>query len=89
MTIAAHGGPARGDVAALDVGAWLRLAATPTFLVMTLLTIALGGEPRDICSSSPSAWSLNAMSAMYALMALFHSLPWIALIRRRCIAECA
>jgi len=58
---------------------WLCLAATPTFAIMALLT-ALHASPMDkLCSSGPAA-PLSGMAAMYLLMSVFHSPPWLRLI---------
>lgn len=62
----------------------LSLAAAPTFAVMALLTGVLGdGEPSPICSAAGDASSFGGMAAMYLLMSLFHSAPWLKLIDRR------
>ena len=65
--------------AALGVAKWLRLAATPTFAIMGLLT-DLDGSPMDrLCSSGPGA-PLSGMATMYLFMSAFHSPPWLKLI---------
>ena len=81
----AAGGASRDDVgvtAALVLTGWLRLAATPTFAMMALLT-ALGGSPMDGLCSSGHAAPLAGMLTMYLLMSAFHSPPWLDLIRGR------
>jgi hypothetical protein len=78
--------PAHSTVSRDDEGAtaafsfeWLRLAATPTFAIMALLT-GLGGSPMDrLCSSGHGA-PLSGMVTMYLLMSAFHSPPWLNLI---------
>jgi hypothetical protein len=68
-----------GATAALSPANWLCLAATPTFVIMALLT-SLGGSPMDrLCSSAHGA-PLSGMVTMYLLMSAFHSLPWLNLI---------
>jgi hypothetical protein len=72
------------DTAAAAVGLTriLSLAATPTFLVMGLLT-GLGGSPiGGLCGSLPGA-PLSGMVPMYLLMSAFHSPAWLRLILGR------
>jgi hypothetical protein len=60
----------------------LALAASPTFIVMALLT-AVGGGPADLlCAAAPLS-PLNGMATMYLLMGAFHAGPWLQLIRAR------
>lgn len=64
----------------------LSFAAAPAFAAMTLLTAGLDGGPPDIlCAAAQHASPLSGMAAMYALMTVFHSPPWLKLIcsRRR------
>lgn len=69
---------AGGDAPALIT--WLRLAATPTFAAMALLTaIADKGAMAMLCSAG-RGFPLNGMAPMYLLMGLFHSTPWLKLI---------
>ena len=53
----------------------LCLAATPVFAVMALATS--GGDMPGMASP------LNGMAAMYVLMSVFHSAPWLKLISNR------
>jgi hypothetical protein len=57
---------------------WLRLAATPAFAIMALLT-GLDGRPADQLCSSGHWVPLNGMAVMYLLMSAFHSPPWLKL----------
>jgi len=57
----------------------LRLAAAPTFAFMALLS-AVGGGPKDLLCSAHDSSPLTGMVAMYVLMSIFHSLPWLNLI---------
>ena len=58
----------------------LRLAAAPTFAIMALVT-AVAGSPHDVlCSAMHDSSPLTGMVAMYVLMSIFHSLPWLKLI---------
>jgi hypothetical protein len=62
---------------------WLRLAATPTFATMALMT-ALGGSESDLlCATLHHASPLGGMAPMYLLMSAFHSAPWLKLICSR------
>lgn len=61
---------------------WLALAAAPIFAVMASLT-ALGGSADMLCSAGRDASPLTGMAAMYLLMSIFHSAPWLKLISRR------
>ena len=56
----------------------LGLAAAPTFAAMALLTAFQGGGPADLLCMAPAATlPVPGMAAMYALMAVFHSAPWL------------
>ena len=55
----------------------LGLAAAPTFAAMALLTAAHGAPADPLCAPAPAALPLPGMGAMYALMAFFHSAPWL------------
>jgi hypothetical protein len=68
-----------GATAALGLAEWLRLAATPTFAIMALLTI-LDGSPIDKLCSSVHGTPLSGMVTMYLLMSAFHSPPWLKLV---------
>jgi hypothetical protein len=71
-------------VATLGTADWLCFAAAPTFAIMALLTVALGGGPRDmLCSAAQVASPLSGMAWMYMLMSAFHSPPWLKLISSR------
>jgi hypothetical protein len=63
---------------------WLRLAATPTFAIMALLTgVVGGGAPDMLCSAGQGASPLSGMAPMYLLMSAFHVGPWLRLIPGR------
>lgn len=55
------------------------LAATPVFALMAMATGLGGGDMPGMAMASP----LNGMTAMYALMSVFHAAPWLKLIARR------
>jgi hypothetical protein len=72
-------------IAGRRVADWLSLAAAPTFAVMALLSGARAGQADPLCSAVQGGMPLSGMVAMYGLMSLFHSAPWLKLIfaRRR------
>jgi len=72
-----------GAAAALDIARWMRLAATPTFAIMALLTSVLGGGSMEVLCSAGHGSPLNGMVSMYLLMSAFHSAPWLKLIASR------
>ena len=74
-----HRSDSRGS-AWLGASNWLRLAAAPTFAIMALLTAVDGGPKDALCSMAHDASPLTGMVAMYVLMSIFHSLPWVKLI---------
>ena len=68
----------------LSAADWISLAAAPTFALMALLTVVLGGgRPDMLCSAAQDASPLSGMVPMYLLMSAFHSAPWLKLISRR------
>ena len=78
-----------GGAAALGAADWLCLAAAPTFAVMALLTVVLGGGAPDmLCAAAQDASPLSGMAPMYVLMSAFHSAPWLKLISRRRSGVC-
>jgi hypothetical protein len=69
--------------AAAGLAKWLCLAPAPTFAIMGLLT-GLEGSPIDrLCSSGSGTLPIDGMTAMYALMSLFHLSPWLKLASAR------
>jgi hypothetical protein len=56
----------------------VRLAATPVFALMALLTAIIGPDmPHMHGSMEHSASALSGMVPMYLLMSIFHSVPWL------------
>ncbi len=79
-----------GNAAAFGVADWLSLAAAPTFAMMALLTVVLGGGRTDFLCSVAQTSPLSGMVLMYLLMSAFHLAPWLRLVtssaeRRRCL----
>ena len=66
-------------IAALGAADWLCLAATPTFVIMALLTALGGSEPDALCTALQHATPLSGTMPMYLLMSAFHSAPWLRL----------
>jgi hypothetical protein len=60
----------------------LRLAATPTFVLMAMLTNALEEADRATCLGT-GASPLSSMGLMYLLMSGFHAGPWVTLASRK------
>ncbi len=72
------------DAAALGAADWLSLAAAPTFAIMALMTATQRCGPADVlCSSVHGPSLLNGMTLMYALMSVFHAVPWVRLVSKR------
>lgn len=59
----------------------LGLAASPTFVLMALLTSALSGGSAEMLCSTADVSPLSGMSTMYLLMSAFHAGAWLKLIR--------
>jgi hypothetical protein len=73
-----------GNAAPLGAADWLRLAAAPTFAIMALLSVFLGGsQPEMLCSAAQGVSPLSGMAPMYLLMSAFHSAPWLKLVSSR------
>ncbi len=68
-----------GNAAARGAADWLSLAAAPTFAAMALLTV-VSGRGDMLCSAEHVASPLTGMVAMYLLMSVFHSAPWLKLV---------
>ena len=72
-----------GDEAAVGAAGWLSFAATPTFEIMALLTGVFGRTPDMLCSAAHEGSPLAGMAAMYFLMTVLHSGPWLKLLSQR------
>ena len=70
----------RGKAAGHPAASLLPFAATPTFVVMALWSAVAGGSVEMICGGGGSPLFLNGMTAMYALMSVFHVSPWLTLL---------
>lgn len=60
---------------------WLSLAAAPTFMAMAVLS-AFAPEPASPLCAPGHASPLTGMTAMYLLMAAFHTAPWLGRLDR-------
>ncbi|WP_404712013.1 hypothetical protein [Sphingomonas sp. MMS24-J13] len=70
----------------MTASGWLGFAASPSFAVMAVIGAVHGADRMAmLCGVAPDASPIDGMTAMYALMSLFHAAPWINLagIRRR------
>jgi hypothetical protein len=80
-------GAARGTrldgEAAVGLAKWLRLAPTPTFAIIGLLTWVQGSPMDRLCASGSGTLPIDGMTAMYLLMSLFHLSPWLKLASAR------
>lgn len=72
-----NGGNAAATLGAVDL---LCLAAAPTFAIMALLTVVLGGGQMSMICSTQDASPLSGMVPMYLLMSVFHSAPWLRMV---------
>jgi hypothetical protein len=61
----------------------LALAAGPSFALMALGSVVRNTEPAAILCSATGMTPFGGMTAMYALMSLFHAPPWLRLIEAR------
>jgi hypothetical protein len=76
-------GPVEGARGEPRVADWLRLAATPTFALMAVLSgLHPGAAPAPLCAVAGGA-PLGGMVPMYLLMSAFHSAPWLKLVLSR------
>ena len=78
---ASDGGAIHRNPAEFKAGKGLALAASPTFAIMALLTIVLGGNQTEMLCSAAHLSPLSEMAVMYLLMSAFHAAPWLTLIR--------
>ena len=61
----------------------LCLAAAPTFAAMAVATAVLGDGSTVLCGVEQRASPLSGMVAMYGLMGVFHSVPWLRMLSNR------
>ena len=59
---------------------WLALAASPSFALMALVSLVQGADPAAMLCSAAGRAPFGGMTAMYALMSLFHAPAWIRLV---------
>lgn len=78
-----EGGPDRAFPRASECAParWLGLAAAPTFAAMAVGTALAGAHADWMCTAMRGPSALFGMTAMYALMALFHLPPWLRMLR--------
>lgn len=77
--------PARGGErptgTSIKLGDGLAFAASPVFAVMAMLTAASANDPAAVICGTAGAFALTGMTAMYAMMSVFHAGPWLGLLR--------
>ncbi len=78
---ASDGGAIHRNPAEFTAGNGLALAASPTFAIMALLTIVLGGDQAGMLCSAAHLSPLSEMAVTYLLMSAFHAAPWLRLTR--------
>ncbi len=80
MTAIGEPPPRRGQEAATF--SWLGLVATPSFVLMALVTgfVRHDGAADVLCSTAHTPWSIGGMAPMYLLMSVFHAAPWLKLL---------
>lgn len=66
---------------AFSAANFLSFAASPTFVIMALVTHLSSASPL-VCSVLDS-FPLDGMVLMYLLMSVFHSTPWVKLVLGR------
>jgi hypothetical protein len=72
----------RSEMFPPDASRVLAFAATPTFALMALVTGLPGdGQPELLWSAAHAMAPFGGMIPMYLLMSVFHSSPWLKLIR--------
>jgi len=62
---------------------WLALAASPSFALMALVSLVQGADPASVLCAAAGRAPFGGMTAMYALMSLFHAPAWLRLIDAR------
>jgi hypothetical protein len=68
-----------GANAPLGIPDMLRLAATPSFAAMALLSALGGNAMPDLCAPRLGS-PLSGMALMYAMMSAFHAPAWLQLM---------
>jgi hypothetical protein len=61
---------------------FLSLAPTPTFALLALLSASQETSLQSLICSSGHSSPFTGMVSMYSLMSVFHSTPWIRVIRK-------
>ncbi|MHB2264863.1 hypothetical protein [Aliihoeflea sp. PC F10.4] len=73
---------ASSPVPLIDATGRFALAAAPTFAFMAWIS-AINAPDMTICSAISAFVPINDMALMYALMSLFHLVPWLKLLSAR------
>jgi hypothetical protein len=75
------GGTTRRNSAALTLADVLALAASPTFVIMALLTAVMSGGSAEMSGMGAHVSPVGGMVTMYLLMSAFHASAWLKLLR--------
>ena len=77
--VAHPGGDRCAGGTAAGLASWLSLAAAPTFVAMAAWCAFGSGPPETLCGGMQVPQPMSGMTAMYLMMSVFHTAPWLRL----------